>query len=172
MWAAEIFSKSKNAFGKFYIYHEIYKEFSSIIAIAKENFSNRFLQFRKMETTLCFLTSPEKAKCKELDLSCLHWLDLGNLEMELLKFQESSIWKNKSYDLRATLEKIEECEGMTKDSTVASSENEILKVWNSLPNNFKSIKALGIAFLTLGHPMLVSSCFQHLIISNMVPETD
>ena len=29
------------------------------------------------------------------------------------------------------------------------SENEILKVWNSLPNNFKSMKALGIALLTL-----------------------
>ncbi|XP_060548259.1 general transcription factor II-I repeat domain-containing protein 2A-like [Pantherophis guttatus] len=133
-------------------HQEIYKEFSSIIAAAKVNFSNRFLQFRKMETTLAFLTSPDKAKFEELDLSCLHWLDLGNLEMELLEFQESSIWKNKFYDLRETLEKIER---MTKDSTVSSdtvagtSENEILKVWNSLPNNFKSMKALGIAFLTL-----------------------
>ncbi|MEE6518924.1 hypothetical protein FKM82_030246 [Ascaphus truei] len=107
-----------------------------------------FLQFRKMETTLCFLTSPDKAKCEELDLSCLHWLDLENLEMELLEFQESSIWKNKFYDLRATLEKME-CEGITEDSTVASSENEILKRWNSLPNNFKSMKTLGIAFLSL-----------------------
>lgn len=129
-------------------HHEIYKEFSSIIAVAKENFGNRFVQFRKMETTLSFLTSPDKAKFEELDLSCLHWLDLENLEMELLEFQESSIWKNKFSDLRATLEKME-CEGMTKDSTVASSENEILKVWNSLPNNFKAMKTLGIAFLTL-----------------------
>ncbi|XP_013919890.1 PREDICTED: general transcription factor II-I repeat domain-containing protein 2-like [Thamnophis sirtalis] len=124
---------------------EIYKEFSSIVAAAMMNFSNRFLQFRKMETTLCFLTSPDKAKFEELDLSCLHWLDLGNLEMELLEFQESSIWKNKFYDLRETLEKIE---GMAKDSTV-SSENEILKVWNFLPSSFKSMKALGIALLTL-----------------------
>jgi len=36
---------------------------------------------------------------------------------------------------------------MTNDSAL-SSENEILKVWNSLPNHFKSMKALGIAFLT------------------------
>ncbi|XP_058015002.1 protein FAM200A-like [Ahaetulla prasina] len=96
---------------------EIYKEFSSIVAAAKVNFSNRFLQFRKMETTLGFLTSPDKAKFEELDLSCLHWLDIGNLEMELLEFQESSIWKNKFYDLRETLEKIER---MTKDSRVTS----------------------------------------------------
>nr|DBA15625.1 TPA: hypothetical protein GDO54_004814 [Pyxicephalus adspersus] len=126
-------------------HQEIYKEFSSIVAAAKENFSNRFLQFCKMETTLCFLTSPDKAKFEELDLSCLHWLDLGNLETELLEFQESSSCRNKFSDLRKTLEKIE---GMTNDSTV-SSENEILKVWNSLPNNFKSMKALGIALLTL-----------------------
>uniref|UniRef100_A0A286XD40 Uncharacterized protein n=1 Tax=Cavia porcellus TaxID=10141 RepID=A0A286XD40_CAVPO len=132
-------------------YQEIYKEFSSIVAAARENFSNRFLQFHKMETTLCFLTSPDKARFEELDLSCLHWLDCGNLEMELLEFQESCIWKNKFYDLRATLEKLEktECEGMTQDSAVGSFENEILKVWNSLPDTFKSMKALGIAFLTL-----------------------
>uniref|UniRef100_A0A8C6VI95 General transcription factor II-I repeat domain-containing protein 2A n=1 Tax=Naja naja TaxID=35670 RepID=A0A8C6VI95_NAJNA len=125
-------------------HQEIYKEFSSIVAAAKMNLSNRFLQFRKLETTLCFLTSPDKAEFEELDLSCLDWLDLGNLEMELIEFQESSLWKNKFYDLRETLEKIER---MTK-STV-SSENEILKVWNSLPTTFKSMKALGIAFLTL-----------------------
>ncbi|XP_012928620.1 protein FAM200A-like isoform X1 [Heterocephalus glaber] len=142
----------KSAFAdRFTSCQEIYKEFSSMVAAAKENFSNRFSQFHKMETTLCFLTSPDKAKFEELDLSCLYWLDYGNLEMELLEFQESSIWKNKFYDLRATLEKIEkvESEGMTKGSTLGSFENEILKVWNSLPNNFKSMKALGIAFLTL-----------------------
>ncbi|XP_004873385.1 general transcription factor II-I repeat domain-containing protein 2A-like isoform X2 [Heterocephalus glaber] len=132
-------------------HREICKEFSSIVAVAKENFSHRFLQFRKMEATLSFLTSPDRARFEELDLSCVHWLDYGNLEMELLEFQESSLWKDKFYDLRATLEKIEkaECEGMAEGSTAGSSENEILKVWNSLPNNFKSMKALGIAFLTL-----------------------
>ncbi|XP_026578977.1 general transcription factor II-I repeat domain-containing protein 2-like [Pseudonaja textilis] len=131
-------------------HQKIYKEFSSIVAAAKVNFNNRFLQFRKMETTLYFLTSPDKAKFEELDLSCLRWLDLENLEMELLEFQENSMWKNKFCDLRETLEKMER---MTKDSIVnsdtVSCENEILKVWNSLPNNFKSMKVLGIAFLTL-----------------------
>ncbi|XP_034262212.1 general transcription factor II-I repeat domain-containing protein 2-like [Pantherophis guttatus] len=126
-------------------HQEIYKEFSSIVATAKMNLSNRFLQFRNMETTLCFLTSPDKVDFKELDLSCLHWLDLENLEMELVEFQENSMWRNKFCDLRETLETIE---GMTKSSRV-SSESEILKAWNSLPNRFKSMKALGIAFLTL-----------------------
>ncbi|KAM8927714.1 general transcription factor II-I repeat domain-containing protein 2B-like [Pelodytes ibericus] len=86
-------------------HQEIHKELSSIVAATKENFSNRFLQFQKMETTLYFLTSPDKAKYEELDISCLHWLDLEKREMELLEFQESSIWKNKFYALCATLEK-------------------------------------------------------------------
>lgn len=101
-------------------HQEIGKEFSHIVAAAKGNFSQSFLQFCKMEITLCFLTSPDKAKFEELDLSCLHWMDLENLEMELLEFQESSIWRNKFYDLRATLEKIE-CERVTKDRTVGST---------------------------------------------------
>ncbi|XP_066461121.1 general transcription factor II-I repeat domain-containing protein 2B-like [Eleutherodactylus coqui] len=127
------------------IHRQIYKDFSSIVGAAKVNFNNRFSQFRKLETTLYFLTSPDKAKFEDLDFSCLQSLDLGNLEMELLEFQENSIWKNKFSDLRQQLEEIE---GMTNDST-PSSENEILKVWNSLPNTFKSMKALGIAILTL-----------------------
>lgn len=129
-------------------HQEIHKSYSTIVAEAKENFSKRFSQFRKMETTLSFITSPEKSTFEDLDLSCLQWLDIQNLEMELLEFQESSIWKSKFNDLRAALERIE-CERATNEITASSSENEILKAWNSLPDNFKSMKALGIALLTL-----------------------
>jgi len=59
-----------------------------------------------METTLRFLTFPDQAKFQELDLSCLYWLDLENLEMELLEFQENTMWKNKFYDLREILCKL------------------------------------------------------------------
>ena len=129
-------------------HQEIYKEFSCIVAAAKENFNNRFVQFPKMESTLCFLTSPGKATFEALDLTCLFWFDLGNLEMELLEFQESSIWKNKFYNLRETIEKIDS-ERMSKENTFGSYDNEIVKVWNSLPSNFKSMKVLGTALLTL-----------------------
>ena len=107
---------------------ENYKEFSSIVLTAKKNFAadtcNRFPQFHKLEKTLQFLTFTDKAGCEEIDLSCLRCLDFANLEMELLEFQKSSIWKNKFYELRETLKKLE---GTTKD-IVLSSENEILKV--------------------------------------------
>ena len=71
-------------------HQEIHEEFSSFVAVAQVNFSKRSLQFHKMETTLRFLTFLDQAKFEELDLSCLHWLDLENLEMELLEFQENS----------------------------------------------------------------------------------
>ena len=124
---------------------EILTKFSSIITETKESFSNRFLQFRKMEKTLHFLTFPDKSKLDDLDISCLEWLDLQNLEMELLKFQENHFWTNKFCDLREKLEKIG-CEGMKEN---ASFENEILKVCNSLPINFNSMKLLGIALMSL-----------------------
>jgi len=55
------------------------------------NFNKRFLQFRKVEETLRFRTFPDQTKFEKLDLSSLHCLDLENLEMELLEFQETSI---------------------------------------------------------------------------------
>ena len=126
---------------------EIFK-FSSIILTTKENFSKRFAQFQKMEKTLYFLTFPDKTNFEDLDLSCLQWLGLENLEMELLEFKENYWWTCKFCDLRERLEKIE-CEGMMNENTTSNSENKILKVWNSLPISFKSMKSLGIALLTL-----------------------
>lgn len=76
-----------------------------------------------MKTTLC-LKSPEKTRFEELHLYCLHCSDFGYLEMELLEFQDSPISKDRFYDLRATLEKLE-CDEMTNDSTVGSSKSEI-----------------------------------------------
>ena len=77
--------------------------------------------------------------------------------MELLEFQESSVWKSKFYKLRETLEKIE---GTTKDSAL-SLKMKSSKVWNSLSNNFKSMKSLGITYsICLDRLILVSSCFQ------------
>ena len=127
---------------------EIFKEFSSIILTTKENFSKRFAQFRKMEKTLYFLTFPDKTNFEDLDLSCLQRLGLENLEMELLEFKENYLWTCKFCDLRERLEKIE-CEGMMNENATSNTENEILKVWNSLPISFKSMKSLGIALLTL-----------------------
>ena len=82
-------------------------------------FSKIFLQFSEMDN-LRFLTFPDQAKFEELGLSCIYWLDLENLEMELMEFQENPIWKNAFYNLRETLSKIEEITNFSK----LSSENK------------------------------------------------
>ena len=68
--------------------------------------------------------------------------------MGLLELKKNYLRPCKFFDLRDILEKIE-CEGMMNENATSNSENEILKVWNSLPISFKYIKSLGIALLTL-----------------------
>lgn len=77
-------------------------------------------------------------------------LDFGNLELELLGFQESSSWKNKiPWPMCNTQEAYE---GRTKNSTTGSSDPKTLQMCGTLPNNSKSIKASGVAFPTLFGP--------------------
>ena len=67
--------------------------------------------------------------------------------MQLLDFQSNPVWKNKFVNLRAHLEDLER-----ERSTGIASKNpdcEILKVWNSIPENFGALKTLAKAILTI-----------------------
>ena len=60
--------------------------------------------------------------------------------MQLLDFQSNPVWKNKFVHLRAHLEDLER-----ERSTGIASKNpdcEILKVWNSIPENVGALKTL------------------------------
>ena len=98
-WAAEIISKSKIVFKKFYnICRQSYKpsrnlrKIFQVCSSCKCEFSKIFLQFCKMETNLRFLAFPDQAKFEELDFSYLYWLDIENPEMVLWEFQKNYIW--------------------------------------------------------------------------------
>ena len=72
---------------------------------------------------------------------------MSDLEMQLLDFQSNPDWKNKFVNLRAHLEDLER-----ERSTGIASKNpdcEILKVWNSIPENFGALKTLAKAILTI-----------------------
>jgi len=75
-----------------------------------------------MEATLRFLTFEDRARFE--DLSCLHCLDLENLEILPLESQEKPILKNKFYDLRETLSEIEARAGPSKCKTLARGPSE------------------------------------------------
>ena len=134
----------------------------------KQKISKRFLQFCKMETTLRFLTFPDQAKFQELDLSCLYWLDLENLEMELLEFQENTMWKNKFYDLREILCKLKGWQ-MTAHLVLKMKFLKFGILCQIILSQWKHSGLL--SFLCLDHHILVSSCFQLWIISYLTSET-
>jgi hAT family C-terminal dimerisation region len=49
-------------------------------------FSARFTQFRQFEETLKFILYPDKIPFDKLNLKLLEWLNLNEIEMELVEF--------------------------------------------------------------------------------------
>ena len=121
------------------------KLFSVLVLWKRPAATVQILQLRKFRDKLAFPYFSKQSQIWRTWSFLLGVVDLENLEMELIEFQVNSIWKKKFKELPETLEKTK---GMTRDNAV-TSENEIFKVWNSLPNNFNSMKALQIASLTL-----------------------
>lgn len=130
-------------------------KYSSIIKNAKDSFSERFSQFRELDATLHFIQFPHSIQFEDLKLSKFDWLDLINLEMELVDFQESAVWKVKFIDLNLKLQEMEVRAASVlnvtteRESLESSVENLILAEWKSLPNTFASMKKLALAILTM-----------------------
>ena len=73
------------------------------------------------------------------------WMDLNDFEMQLVELQCSSIWKQQFIDLRMQLETMERDRLSTV--TEQTAENEVLKVWNALPETFGVLKKVANAIL-------------------------
>ena len=73
---------------------------------------------------------PDSIKMEELNLQKFSWIDMEKFEMQLIKFQSSSIWKQKLIDLRVDLENIEK-RRLEKVVLERSVENELL--WLGMP---------------------------------------
>ena len=74
-------------------------------------------------------------------------MDLNDFEMQLVEFQSSSIWKQKFVELRIQLEEIER--DRLREISKLSAENEVLKVWNSMPNTFQDLKNVAWSILSI-----------------------
>jgi hypothetical protein len=84
-----------------------------------------------LEKTLQFISKSHVAKMNDLEVTFFDWLNIDNLEMELIEFQESSTWVNKFVKLGEALEEIE-C-AVDAEYSIQKPENLILEQWNSLP---------------------------------------
>ncbi|GFS97798.1 dimer_Tnp_hAT domain-containing protein [Trichonephila clavipes] len=83
----------------------------------------------------------------KLNLSQFDWLEIEELEMQLIDFQSSSIWIQKFIETRKKFELIE-AERLTSNISKNTS-NEILETWNSIPDAFNCLKQLAYAILTI-----------------------
>ncbi|GFV60786.1 general transcription factor II-I repeat domain-containing protein 2A [Trichonephila clavipes] len=90
---------------------------------------------------------PDVISFDKLNLSQFDWLEIEELEMQLIDFQSSSIWIQKFIETRKRLELIE-AERLTSNISKSTS-NEILVTWNSIPDPFNCLKKLANAILTL-----------------------
>jgi hypothetical protein len=149
----QYFQRIKKFYTEIEIHETVVKEaqillFLQTIDTTLEQFSVRFVQFRKFEDTTKFIKYPDIVDFENLDLTMFDWMELQAFEMQLVELQSSSIWKQKFVDLRVRLEIIERdrCNGLEPQ---LSAENVVLSVWNDLPETFNSLKKVAVAILSI-----------------------
>ena len=119
----------------------------SVLCSLKDQFSSRFTQFRELEEFLLIIKNPNKTNITKLKIDLFEWLNIDNLEMELVEFQSSSIWKQNFISLRASLEERER--GRLHGSGSCNQDEELLLACNSIPETFDALKRFIEALLTI-----------------------
>ena len=99
---------------------------------------SRFTQFLELEEILLIIKNPNKANFIKLNIYLFEWLNIDNLEMELVEFQSCSIWNQKFISLRASLEERER--DRLHGSGSCNQDEELLLAWNSIPEMFGALK--------------------------------
>ncbi|KAG0433849.1 General transcription factor II-I repeat domain-containing protein 2B [Dictyocoela muelleri] len=127
----------------------LYMKYISIMEDSQNELSKRFTQFRSLNSTLIFLQHPHMSNFEDLDLIKFAFLNLENLEMELIDFKANSLWKNKFILMNQKLQDLETDTLKNNISETNLKENVILNEWRSLPESFATMKKLALALLTI-----------------------
>ncbi|GFW43375.1 CCHC-type domain-containing protein [Trichonephila clavipes] len=126
---------------------KVIDDFISIMDSLIKEFSARFSQFKELSETFKFIMYPDVISFDKLNLSQFDWLEIEELEMQLIHFQSSSIWNQKFIETRKKLELIE---ALRLTSNISkNTSNEILETWNSIPDAFNCLKKLAYTILTI-----------------------
>ncbi|GFT32080.1 general transcription factor II-I repeat domain-containing protein 2A [Trichonephila clavipes] len=112
-----------------------------------KEFSARFSLFKELLETFKFIMYPDVISFDKLNLSQFDWLEIEELELQLIDFQSSSMWIQKFIETRKKLELIE-AERLTSNISKNTS-NEILETWNLIPDAFNCLKKLVYDILTI-----------------------
>ena len=98
---------------------------------------------------------------EELNLQKFSWIDMNKFEMELIELQSSLIWKRKFIDLRVDL-KNNEKRRLDKGILDKCAENELLRTWNAIPENFLCLNSFATAILSM---FLFSFSILHMLVN-------
>ncbi|GFW01970.1 uncharacterized protein TNCV_1148501 [Trichonephila clavipes] len=126
---------------------KVIDDFISIMDSLIKEFSARFSQFKELSEAFKFIMYPDVISFDKLNLFQFDWLEIEELEMQLIDFQSSSIWIRKFIETRKKLELIE-AERLTSNISKNTS-NEILETCNSIPDASDCLKKLAYTILTI-----------------------
>ena len=90
---------------------------------------------------------------QDLDAALIDWMDVQDVEMQLIELKSSSLWVTKFAELRQQLE----------STPVQQHGACILACWASVPAKFDCLKKIALALLTVfGSTYLCEQVFSHM----------
>ncbi|GBM43128.1 hypothetical protein AVEN_178522-1 [Araneus ventricosus] len=120
----------------------------------KDEFAERFEQFKTNKITLAFIVHPLNTNTNEINIEPFG-IDAGLLQMQLLDLKTKDLWSGKITELKSKLEELEfqKCMHSSKKQKANSSKWTALKeiprvevlifgAWNSLPECYSEVKKL------------------------------
>lgn len=129
--------------------------FSTVIKKIKDEFADRFEQFKTNKTTLAFIVNPLNTNSNEIHIEPFG-IDTGSLEMQLIDLKSKALWSGKFTELKSKLEELEvqKCMYVTQQKWTALKEMPrvealIFDAWNSLPDCYSEVKKLAFGVLTI-----------------------
>nr|XP_012146258.1 PREDICTED: general transcription factor II-I repeat domain-containing protein 2-like [Megachile rotundata] len=114
--------------------------FSTVIKKIKDEFADRFEQFKTNKTTLAFIVNPLNTNSNEIHIEPFG-IDTASLEMQLIDLKSKALWSGKFTELKSKLEELEvhKCMYVTQQKWTTLKEMPriealIFDAWNSLPD--------------------------------------
>ncbi|GFT98351.1 uncharacterized protein TNCV_851011 [Trichonephila clavipes] len=103
----------------------------------KDNFADRFEQFKSYKSTLALIVNPLNTNSNEIHIEPFE-IDTGSLEVQLIDLKSKALWSGKFTKSKSKLEKLEvqKCMYVTQQKLTLLKEVEalIFEAWKNLPD--------------------------------------
>jgi len=128
-------------------------EIAAYMSELESEFTTRFGDFKRYGQMFSFLIKPDSFDGHGLDASLIEWMDIQNMEMQLIELKSSTLWVTKFAELRKQLE----------TTAVQHYGACILTCWTSAPEKFSCLQNNTLALLSVfGSTYLCAQVFSHM----------